>query len=252
MATQVVWGTFAKVSGGISGTAPEVFVGSSDQTAAVMLTAGAVSDLYSKGIIKAKDVIYVNGDEDGTPFQNVYTVTSTSGGSLITYPNAVGGALLADNNLDDVSSVATALVNLGLASNQIRYATVAMTAAEWNGMYAAPKLLVAAGGANTLIVPERIYAEMTYGAAAYAAGGVVGVQYDSTVQGAGVAASTTIAAASFQATASTSFLFNGALTAAAFSTTVNKGLYLSNLTGAFTTGDSTWVIHLYYNIIATV
>jgi hypothetical protein len=114
MATQVIWGTLAKISGGFNGTAPDMFAGSSDQTEAVITTAGAVADLYSVGIIKAGDVFYVNFDQDGTPGQNVYTVTATSGGSLITYPNAVGGALLAANNLSDVSNAATAAENLGL------------------------------------------------------------------------------------------------------------------------------------------
>ncbi len=140
-------------------------------------------------------------------------------------------------------------------TNQI-YTTVAISAAEFNGMYAAPKLLVAAPGANKLIVLKRAVLAMTFVAAAYAAGGVVGVQYDSTVHGAGVAASNTEAAADFFAAASTSFAFNGeagnTVAIAPFSTTVNKGLYLSNLTQAFTTGDGTWVCHLWYSIIPTV
>ncbi len=110
--------TLAKVTGGLSGTAPEIFVASSDQAEAVLLTPGAVADLVAAGIFKPKDIVWVNGDMDGTPFQNVYTVTSTSSGSLITYPEAVGGALLAANNLDDVNDVPTARISLGLGSAQ--------------------------------------------------------------------------------------------------------------------------------------
>lgn len=116
MATQVIWGTLAKVTGGLSGTAPEIFVGSTDQTEAVITTAGAVADLVAAGILKVGDVLYVNYDQDGTPGQNVYTVTDTSDGSLITYPNAVGGALLAANNLSDVANAATSRTNLGLGT----------------------------------------------------------------------------------------------------------------------------------------
>ncbi len=137
-----------------------------------------------------------------------------------------------------------------------KYLAVPITAAEFNGMYAAPKLILAAGGANTLIVVKRAVLAMTFVSAAYAAGGVVGFQYDATVHGAGVAATGTEAAADFFAAASTSFAFNGVagdtVAIAPFSTTVNKGLYLSNLTGAFTTGDGTWVCHLWYSIIPTV
>lgn len=134
----------------------------------------------------------------------------------------------------------------------VNYATVAITAAQFNGMYAAPKLLVAAGGANTLLVLHRMDLLMTYVSANYAAGGVAAVQFDSTVNGAGVIASTTLSAATFQAAASTGFVFNLGVVPQTFTTCVNKGLYLSNITGAFTTGDSTFIAHIWYSIIATV
>lgn len=133
-----------------------------------------------------------------------------------------------------------------------KYTTVAVTAAQFNGMYAAPKLLLAAQGANTLIVLDQLQLVMTYGSANYAAGGVAAVQYDSTINGAGVIASTTLAAATFQAAASTTFTMNAGVVALPFTTTVNKGLYLSNITGAFTTGDSAMVAHLWYRVIPTV
>jgi hypothetical protein len=133
----------------------------------------------------------------------------------------------------------------------IVYTTVAITAAEFNGMYATPKLLVAAGGANTLLVLRQMQLVMTRVSANYAAGGVVAVQYDSTANGAGVIASTTLSAATFQAAATTTFTFNAGVVALTGSTTINKGLYLSNITGAFTTGDSTFVAHVWYSVIAT-
>lgn len=137
-------------------------------------------------------------------------------------------------------------------ANMLRYAAVTMSAAEFNGAFAAPHLLVAAAGANTLVVLEQVQFAMTYGAAAFAAGGVAAVQYDSTVEGAGVIASTTLAAAVFQATASTTWTMNAGVVALPFATTVNKGLYFSNVTQAFTTGDSDMVVHLWYRVIPTV
>ena len=133
-----------------------------------------------------------------------------------------------------------------------KYVAVAVTAAQFNGMYAAPKLLLAAQGANTLIVLDQLQLVMTYGSANYAAGGVAAVQYDSTVNGAGVIASTTLAAATFQAAASSTFTMNAGVVVLPFTTTVNKGLYLSNITAAFTTGDSDFVAHLWYRVIPTV
>lgn len=130
-------------------------------------------------------------------------------------------------------------------------ASVAITAAEFNGMYAAPKVLVPAPGANKMLVLDKLELVMTYGTAAFAGGGVAAVQYDSTANGAGVIASSTLAAAVFQATASNVFAFNQGVVARPFTTCANKGLYLSNITGAFTTGDSTFVAKVYYTVIPT-
>ncbi len=137
-----------------------------------------------------------------------------------------------------------------------KYVAVAVTAAQFKALYSAPKLILAAGGANTLIVVNRAIIAMTFVSAAYAAGGVVGFQYDSTVHGAGVAATNTEAAADFFAAASTAFQFEGVsgntVAISPFTTSVNKGIYLSNLTADFTTGDSTVVVHLWYSVIPTV
>jgi hypothetical protein len=170
---------------------------------------------------------------------NVATSVTMSGDATI----IASGALTIANG---------AVTSAKMAATMLRYAAVAVTAAEFNGMYAAPKLLVAAGGANTLLVLDRCELLMTYVSANYAAGGVAAVQYDSTANGAGVIASTTLAAATFQAAASTGFNFNAGVVAQTFSTCVNKGLYLSNITGAFTTGDSTFVAHVWYKVIPTV
>lgn len=134
----------------------------------------------------------------------------------------------------------------------LKYVAVPITAAEFNGMYAAPKLLVPAGGANTMLVLDKVDLLMTYVSANYAAGGVAAVQYDSTANGAGVIASSTLAAATFQAAVSTGFMFNTGVVPQTFSTCVNKGLYLSNISGAFTTGDSTFVAHVWYKQVPTV
>lgn len=171
-------------------------------------------------------------------------------GSNVATGVAVTGDVTVSNT--GVTAIGANKVLSSMISPLVRkYTTVAITAAEFNGMYAAPKLLLAAGGANTLQVLDQLQLVMTYGAAAFAGGGVAAVQYDSTANGAGTIASTTLSAATFQAAASTTFTMNAGVVALPFSTTVNKGLYLSNLTGAFTTGDSTMVAHLWYRTIPT-
>jgi len=120
-------------------------------------------------------------------------------------------------------------------------------------MFATPLLLVAAQGANTMIIVDNIALVMTFGSAAFAAGGVVAAQYDSTANGAGVIASTTEAAADYFATASTVFKLNAGAVLAPFSTCANKGIYLSNVTQAFTTGTgSSFIVKIKYHVISTI
>lgn len=97
---------------------------------------------------------------------------------------------------------------------------------------------------------------MSYGTTQYSGGGVVAFQYDSTANGAGVKASNTEAAADFTgATANTIYTFNsssGNSSQLLSSSTVNKGLYLSNQTAAFTAGDSPMVAKVQYQIVPTI
>ncbi|MBP9727283.1 MAG: hypothetical protein KBD83_07465 [Gammaproteobacteria bacterium] len=213
------------------------------------------------------DIVYGDG-------QGYFTYNSTTDAFVAAPPSGGLSSTLASGRIfvGNVSNVATGVVMSGdttvdntgavaigadkvlssMVSPLVRkYAAVTITAAQFNGMYAAPKLLVAAGGANTLIVLDQLQLAMTYVSANYAAGGVAAVQYDSTANGAGVIASTTLSAATFQAAASSTFTMNSGVVVLPFTTTVNKGLYLSNITGAFTTGDSTFVAHVWYRVIPT-
>lgn len=184
------------------------------------------------------------------------TIVSYSASAVVGTANitdlAVTTGKLADDAVTTVKIDDAAVTSAKIAADVVQYVAVPITAAEFNGMYAAPKALVAAGGADTLLVLDRVILSMTYGSAAFAAGGVAHVQYDSTANGAGVIASTTLAAAAFQDTASTSYSFNAGVVEYPFTTTVNKGLYLSNITGAFTTGDSDFVAHVWFKEVPTV
>lgn len=165
---------------------------------------------------------------------------------------AVTTAKLADLAVTTGKLALNAVGSAQLAATALQYAAVPITAAAFNGMYATPIQLIAAAGANTLLVLDQIRLVMTYNSAAYAAGGTAAVQYDSTINGAGVIASTTLANTLFQATASNTFTAGHGVVAAPFTTSVNKGLYLSNITAAYTTGNSAMVAHCWYKIIPTV
>jgi len=281
--------SFGIASPAIVGTAPTIFVASTADSLAEITTAGYLDAFLSQGEFKENDVFWINYDDLSTfPLYpsgmsatlGSFSVSITAGVStLVALPDpALGTAAgkdASDNLLPTVASVNGATVANNFASfndtagtvedsgfnvdNVLRYASVPITAAQFNGMYAAPMLLIAAPGANRLIVVDRMELVMTFVAAAYAAGGVVAAQWDSTANGLGQHATNIEAAADFFAAASSVFMFNGNSGNAAttdgglvpFVANVNKGLYLSNKTGAFTTGDGTWVAKIHYRIIAT-
>lgn len=215
----------------------------------VVVTASSTSvttaGFAASGTVNTANI--VNNAVTYAKFQQV-AANSLVGNPTGSLANAQGITL--SNGLDFTGT------SLEISPTNLNYVAVPITAAQFNGMYAAPMLLIAAPGANKLIVVDQMDLLMTFVSAAYAAGGVVAAQYDSTVHGAGVLATNTEAAADFAAAASTAFQFEGVngntVGALPFATTVNKGLYLSNQTGAFTTGDGTWVAHIWYRVIPTV
>ncbi len=239
----------------------DILVGSALNVATAVAMTGDIG-ITNTGVTSIQAGSIVNADVNASAaidFSKLASLTSTnilvgSAGNVATSVAMTGDVTIGNTGVTAIG--ANKVLSSMLSPLVEKYVAVAITAAQFNGMYTAPKLILAAGGANTLIVVKRAVLAMTFVSAAYAAGGVVGFQYDATVHGAGVAASNTEAAADFFAAASTSFAFNGVdgntVAIAPFTTTVNKGLYLSNLTQDFTTGDGTWICHLWYSIIPTV
>lgn len=213
------------------------------------------------GPLEINDLIFILGN-DGMSMYTVSTVVTNVTVSVFASTGLIGTAniqnlavttaKIANNAVTAAQLANNAVGSTQLALNALQYIAVPVTAAAFNGMYAAPVQLVAAAGANTLLVLDQVRIVETYNSAAYAAGGSVAVQYDSTINGAGVIASTVLANTAFQGTASTTQTMGHGVVAAPFTTTVNKGLFLSNITAAFTTGNSAMVVHCWYKVIPTV
>lgn len=134
------------------------------------------------------------------------------------------------------------------------YTAVTLTAAEIKTMYDTPKLLVAAPGAGKLLVLQQLIMIPIYGTATYTAGGVVNVQYTNIVHGSGYWTTTDTPAAALQQTLTV--VINVPCdfpSASSYEWTLaqigNQGLYLSNQTADFATGDGTLLCHLWYSVV---
>lgn len=128
--------------------------------------------------------------------------------------------------------------------------SVPMTTAQWEGMYAAPFLLIPAPSANQLIVVNSTQWAFDFNTTSFAGGGATQLQYGNTVQGAGTAASASIAAATINALGANTTLNVAGVSSIVEANAVGKGIYISNATGAYTTGDDSWIITVNYNIIS--
>ena len=222
----------------------------------------AVNEANPSPVINIGDLIWIQAS-DATEFAQVTAISpnvtvsvfdAVLGAGSVGTSNlanlAVTAAKIANNTITPTQMAVNGVTSAALALNTIQYVQVAMTAAQWNAMYATPYQIIAAPGAGLIIQTEKVWYDMAFVAAQFAAGGVVNLQYDNTANGAGVAVTSDVAAATINGLAASSIVPATSTTSAfAQSTTVNKGLYMSNKSGAFTTGDGTWKINVAYRII---
>ncbi len=217
--------------------------------------------------LKTQDVIMVTGS-DASIFLQVETVTLPADGSsgTVTVQSFTPAGTVGTSNITNLAVTTAKIANNAVTATQIANntvdfgqialdvaasATVALTAAQINGMYATPVQLIAAPGAGKLILIEAIIWDIAFVSAQYAAGGAIQAQYGNTVHGAGSPASASLAAGTLNGVAASGFLANasGASVLNAPATVENTAVYLSNATGAFTTGDSTVNLYIRYRVI---
>jgi len=107
-------------------------------------------------------------------------------------------------------------------------------------MYASPKVLLAAVTGKTHVI-HKLRLDFTNGGTQFAAGGDVVAQYTTGA----VAAIAVIADTVIQAAAASKTVRNGIDVAAVLSSAIS----LTNASGAFTTGNGTAVVRLWYSTI---
>jgi hypothetical protein len=163
---------------------------------------------------------------------------------------AISTAKLAELAVTTSKIADGAVTNGQIDAGLIKTVQIPLTAAQINGMYAAP-VLVLAGIAGKAIFVDSVNFDLTGTATQFAAGGVANVQYAATVNGAGTTAHADIAAAVI--TGATALVkthrIGKDLSSIATASIDGIGLYFSNKTGAFTTGTGTGVLTVRYHVV---
>lgn len=231
--------------------APNIFMyASASDSAATIAAADYFLSMYAS--LKVGDWIQGNAS-DASFAVRVASVSSLS--VTVVSVGLIGSVGTA--NLQDGAVTTPKIANAAVGSDQInhavlQYAQFAITSAEFLGMYATPKGLLSNAGPNTLVVVDQLVLCMAYNTTAYAGGGLVSLEYDSVAHAAGVLATSEVAGSDFAAASSTNYRFISAVGAAPSSTSVNKQVFLSNKTAAFTTGNSAFIAHVWYREVPVI
>lgn len=130
-------------------------------------------------------------------------------------------------------------------------AIVHLTTAQVFAMSATPVLIVPNPGLNRAALPFTINGVGVFNSVQFAGGGAIGLEYGSTALLAGPAASTTLAAATFNGYAASNIFPLTPDVTDTVANIANKGIYVSNTVGAFTTGDGSLILNVGYNIVPT-
>lgn len=148
---------------------------------------------------------------------------------------------------DAGAAAANVLLDSGVTSAiTIQHISVPLTSANLLGMAAAPVNLIPAGAAGTSIVVHHAQLTMVRTSTAYASGGVVVIQQGSTATGGGTQVTGTIPA-SVLTTAGAATTYTVVIPVA-YTAAAATGIFISNQTGAFTTGTGTATMDLWYSI----
>lgn len=130
-----------------------------------------------------------------------------------------------------------------------------ITAANFIAAYATPQVLIAAPGANKVIIVHRFTLELVWNTVQYTLGGALQLQYGSTNHAGGTTIGLTISEVEIDAAVATSlWVVNGGVLSAGASVVkvktllANQGVYLSAAT-AFATGNSTFFYKIDYSVI---
>ncbi len=168
------------------------------------------------------------------------------------YPaNTVGVAAGNFNNVICALNNNTFKGGTGTAGGQVVVATGNLTAANMQGMSAAPVEIVAAPGAGLAIIVNSFVLSMSdqNNNTAYANGGVIGLQYGTTAALAGTRVTTTQAATILTTNSLGPFTFTGVPVVPVSGATNAGSIRISNATAPFITGTPDYQYTITYTVV---
>jgi hypothetical protein len=138
------------------------------------------------------------------------------------------------------------LVNMTFVQQGVQSAQVLVTSAQIKTMYDTPVVIIPAPSATSIIMLSRIVGVYLFGTAQYTAGGAIGLEAGAVAHGAGPARSTTLAAATFNGYAASNTFELTPDNTDTVANLIGLGVYLSNATADFATGDGTLYMDVNY------
>ncbi len=221
------------------------------ETATAIVTNIATSSPYvtiQQFNLGAGEVVTADFDDMAVFYNKIQDVSAQR---LLGNPQAIEGAV-------EEISIGNALElpgddTLTLSYEVITHASGTITAAEWNDMYNTPIRLTPNANGQTMIAVDRVELRQIYGGAQYTGGGTVIIGYDDEPTGLSEpATSSNISAAVINNIAATS-----AIARVGFTTTpifvanaVGVGIWISNDTAVFATGNGNWEYNIWYRIFS--
>lgn len=148
-------------------------------------------------------------------------------------------------------SISADFNSLNLVGSGVQQVSIPLTAAQIDGMYAAPVFVLGAPAAGTINLVQSAVLNVVYGSAQFANGGNIAIQYKNTADGAGVGATAVVANTVLTGiTANESILFAPPASIVS-ANAVGQALYFSNASAPFITGTgATATLNVLYRNLA--
>lgn len=124
-----------------------------------------------------------------------------------------------------------------------------ISAAELMSMLSTPVLILGAPGVGKCYLVDKCFLQLNYGDQAFLLGGNIKFQYGNTAGGGGTGVCDTFSSSVLTTSSNNGQMQGGTFAKTAKTNYENQGIYLTNSTLSFTTGDGTATYMIWYTIV---